>query len=99
MASDSPTAPARPTPPGFVGIYTDPEGHVIATISYFEERPKERQLEVARHLLAQAVLAAYCSEAILHAFDRFDVGTFIRKLEAKGGKATLVPVGYDNDGE
>jgi hypothetical protein len=85
--------------PGCVGIYTDPEGRVIASVSDFERQgfggfTLYRSQEIrCKRMLAHAVIAAYCSNVIASALDAYDSERLVEKLK---GKMTFVPVGHDD---
>jgi hypothetical protein len=84
-------------PPGCVGIYTDDEGRVIASVSDFDRSGYggfslyEGQKVRAQRKLAVAIVDAYCSSVITRALDSYDCEQIVRKLK---GKMTFIPVGH-----
>jgi hypothetical protein len=88
------------TPPGCVGIYTDKEGRVIASVSDFKEATYggfslyEGQKVRAKRALAHAVVDAYCSSIVAEALDGYECERLVGSLP---GKMTFLPVGQTNN--
>jgi hypothetical protein len=86
--------------PGCVGVYTDEEGHVIASVSdfnpsgmggctlYFAQRSR------VRGQLSHAIVSAYCSRVVSDALERYDCEQIVRKLK---GRMTFVPIGHPDE--
>jgi hypothetical protein len=87
-------------PPGCVGIYTDDEGRVIASVSDFDRSGYggfslyQGQKVRAERKLAVAIVNAYCSNVITRALDSYDCEQIVRKLK---GKMTFIPVGHADE--
>lgn len=88
---------------GVVGIYTDPDGHVIASVSEFETHGYggftllQAQEHRAHQALARAVVQAYASERLWKALDG-RCSEILNRLCRDGGKATFIPVGHGERG-
>lgn len=87
-------------PRGCVGVYTDAEGRVIASVSDFDLSGYggfslyEGQKVRAQWRLAVAIVDAYCSNVITRALDTYDCEQIVRKLK---GKMTFIPVGHADE--
>lgn len=91
---------SEPTPPGCVGIYTDDEGRVVASVSDFDRSSyggftlyEGQKIRVQKHL-AMAVINAYCSHVIARALDAYHCEEIVRRLK---GKMTFIPVGHADE--
>jgi hypothetical protein len=90
---------------GIVAVCTDPEGHVIASVSDFDPcryggfTRRQAQEYRASRALHRAVVAAYCSDRITPFIDEHDAQRIANSMERKGWRFTRIPVGYDDDGE
>ena len=88
------------TPCGCVGVYTDAEGRVIASVSDFDLSGYggftlyEGQKIRAQKKLAMAVVDAYCSSVVTRALYTYDCEQIVRKLN---GKMTFIPVGHADE--
>ena len=88
-------------PKGVVGIYTDADGRVIASVSDFEDSGyggfslQEAQRFRCKTKLAHAVMQAYCSDRVLAVFDNYYCEQLLNKLVSNGGRATYLPVGWE----
>ncbi len=84
---------------GVVGIYTAPDGHVVATAACFKpDTPggftrAEAQEYRARQSLYRAVIDAYCSRVVYDALDAYLCEQIVRKLP---GKMTFIRIGHDD---
>lgn len=85
---------------GCVGVYTDEQGQVIASVSDFDKTGYggfslyAGQKIRAQRALVIAVVDAYCSKVIMDALDSYDCEQIVRKLK---GKMTFIPVGHVNE--
>lgn len=88
-------------PLGVVGVYTNPQGDVVVSVSDFKEQAPggytlyEAQRERCKRKLSVAVVNAYCSTVVCEALDDYDCGQIVRKLK---GKITFIPINHpDSD--
>lgn len=87
------------TPKGVVAIYTDPDGHVIASATDFNKTGmggctlQETQSYRAKAALAGNVVRAYCSTALTDALSNYLCQQILEALQEKGGKVTILPIG------
>jgi hypothetical protein len=90
-------------PKGLVGIYTDADGRVIASVSDFDDSGyggfslQEAQRFRCKTKLARAVMQAYCSDRVLAVFETYDCEQILNKMVRNGGRATYLPVGWEPD--
>lgn len=91
-------------PKGYVGIFTNDGGAVIATESDFDNfRPGGFKLAMAqegrvRDALARAVIRAYCSPIVAEVIDAYHAREIMNDLiNKKGCKATYIAVGYEDE--
>lgn len=89
------------TPKGVVGVFTDKEGRVIASVSDFDMSGYggfsllEAQKLRVRKDLSREVIRKYCSWAITEAIEPYDCEQIVRRLVEKGARVTVIPVGHE----
>lgn len=91
-------------PQGVVGVFTGPDGDVIAEVAVFELPSgacarKEGQEYLARRRLSYEVARQLCTSFYADALSEMARDSAMGMLRNKGYKATYIPVGYDKEGE
>lgn len=87
-------------PPGCLGIYTDEEGRIIASVSDFDRSGYggftlyQGQRIRAEKALAHEIVRAYCSDVVARSLDTYGCEQIVRKLK---GKMTFIPVGHTDE--
>lgn len=89
---------------GVVAVFTDPSGHVAASVSDFRPdtyggfKKAEAQEHRARVAIAHEVVRVYCSDLIVKAMGSYECEQLLRKLTGEM-KCTVsyVRVGYDEE--
>lgn len=89
-------------PKGIVGVFTSPDGDVIAQVAVFE-RPsgacthREGQEYLARRRLSYEVARQLCATFYADALSEMARDSAMGQLRDKGYKATYIPVGYGEE--
>ncbi len=89
---------------GVVAIFTDENGHVIASVNDFDRsgyggcKLVEAQRMRAERMLAYAVVNAYCSPRLVRAIEDYQAQHIVRRLITDHGcKRTIVEIGYGTE--
>lgn len=91
-------------PQGIVGVFTSPDGGVVAQVAVFE-RPsgcrtrREGQESLARRRLSFEVARRFCARDYADALSEMARDSAMGTLRDRGYKATYFPVGYNGEEE
>lgn len=94
---------AKKEPKGVIGIWTDPEGRVIATAADFDRsgyggfKTWEAQRLRARDAVHREVVRAYCSPAVTDCLSSYLLKSIAEEMLRKGHRITMRSVGYDEE--